>query len=129
VTRFQAMTPVPLAPSVVEGMINLRGQIVMAIDLRRQLGLRQRSPAEMPMNVVVRTADGAVSLLVDDIGDVIEVEESAFEAPPETLRGAARSMILGVHKLDGRLLHLLDTEKACLIQAAAEVCAPTRIVP
>jgi len=113
VIRFHPMTPVPLAPPAVQGMINLRGQIVLAIDLRQRLSLRERSEGELPMNVVVRTPDGAVSLLVDEIGDVIEVEQSTFETPPETLRGAVRSMILGVHKLEGKLLHLLDTEKTC----------------
>ena len=119
VIRFHEMTAVPLAPAVVEGMINLRGQIVVAIDLRRRLELARRPADQVPMNVVVRTADGAVSLLVDEIGDVIEVEQSSFEVPPETLRGSVRAMILGVHKLDGKLLHLLDTEKACQIHAVA----------
>jgi purine-binding chemotaxis protein CheW len=117
VIRFHPMTPVPLAPQAVEGMINLRGQIVLAIDLRRRLDLEKRTGDELPMNVVVRTADGAVSLLVDEIGDVIEVEPSTFEVPPETLRGTVRAMILGVHKLDGKLLHLLDTERACQLTA------------
>jgi purine-binding chemotaxis protein CheW len=58
-----------------------------------------------------------VSLLVDEIGDVLEVEDSSFEPPPETLRGAVRSMILGVHKLKDRLMHVLDVEKACQIEA------------
>lgn len=117
VIRFHEMTRVPLAHEVVEGMINLRGQIVVAIDLRRRLALRERADGELPINVVVRTPDGAVSLLVDEIGEVIEVEQSTFEAPPETLRGEVRSMILGVHKLEHKLLHLLDTEKACQVQA------------
>ena len=69
------MTGVPLAPEVVAGLINLRGQIVTAIDLRRRLGVRDRPADELPMNVVVRTGDGAVSLLVDEIGDVVEVEQ------------------------------------------------------
>lgn len=115
VIRFHPMTPVPLAPPAVKGMINLRGQIVLAIDLRQRLSLVDRPAGELPMNVVVRTADGAVSLLADEIGDVIEVNESAFETPPETLQGALRAMILGVYKLDGRLLHVLDKEKACQI--------------
>jgi purine-binding chemotaxis protein CheW len=63
------------------------------------------------MNVVVRTDDGALSLLVDEIGDVIEVEEKTFEQPPETLKGMAREMIRGVHKLPERLLLLLDTAR------------------
>lgn len=115
VIRYQPMTPVPLAPPAVKGLINLRGQIVLAIDLRHRLSLPERRAGELPMNVVVRTADGAISLLADEIGDVIEVEESSFEAPPETLRGALRSTILGVYKLDGRLLHVLDKEKACQV--------------
>jgi purine-binding chemotaxis protein CheW len=67
---------------------------------------------------VLRTEDGAVSLLVDKIGDVIEVEQSSFEAAPETMLGSVRAMVLGVHKLDGRLLHLLDTGKACELAEA-----------
>src|ERR1043165_1717300 len=87
VIRYQEMTPVPLAPPVVRGLINLRGQIVAAIDLRRRLGLTERPKDSLPMNVVVRTADGAASLLVDDIGDVLNVDASSYEAPPQTLGG------------------------------------------
>ena len=83
----------PLAPPVVRGLINLRGQIVTAIDLRRRLELRDRPADQLPVNVVVHTDDGAVSLLVDEIGDVLEVPENAFERPPETLQGTARELI------------------------------------
>jgi purine-binding chemotaxis protein CheW len=123
VIRFHEMTPVPLAPEVVEGMINLRRQIVIAIDLRRKLSLPERKEGELPVNVVVRSADGAVSLMVDEIGDVVEVEDSTFEAPPETMQGAVRAMILGVHKLEGKLMHMLDTEKACQVQALSEMAS------
>jgi purine-binding chemotaxis protein CheW len=122
VIRSLNMTRVPLAPEVVGGLINLRGQIVTAVDLRRRLELEARPPEMRPMNVVVRSEDGAVSLLVDEIGDVIEVEETTFEQPPETLRGKVRAMILGVHKLESNLLHVLDTEKACqMAEATTEV--------
>lgn len=121
VIRLHEMTRVPLAPEVVEGMINLRGQIVIAIDLRKKLSLAARKDGELPVNVVVRSADGGVSLMVDEIGDVVEVEDSTFEAPPETLQGAVREMILGVHKLEGRLMHVLDTEKACEVEAVSEM--------
>jgi purine-binding chemotaxis protein CheW len=123
VIRSLEVTQVPLAPQVVSGLINLRGQIVTAVDLRRQLELDPR-PAGMPaMNVVVRSDDGAVSLLVDEIGDVVEVEDSTFERPPETLRGAVRIMITGVHKLNNRLMLVLDTQKACEMAADA-IAAP-----
>src|SRR5208337_5408307 len=81
VIRYQEMTRVPLVPKVVRGLINLRGQIVTAIDLRLRLGMTERPADQLPMNVVVRTDDGALSLLVDEIGDVIEVEEKTFEEP------------------------------------------------
>jgi len=111
VIRYQQMTRVPLAPAVVSGLINLRGQIVVALDLRRRLDLTARPLGQLPMNVVVRTDEGAMSLLVDDIGDVLEVEESAFERPPETLTGVARELIRGAYKLTDRLLLILELEK------------------
>jgi len=111
VIRYQEMTRVPLAPNVVRGLINLRGQIVTAIDLRRRLGLAERPADRLPMNVVVRGDDGAMSLLVDEIGDVVEVQEDSFERPPETLNGVARDLIRGAYKLKDRLLLMLDTEK------------------
>ena len=108
VIRYQPVTPVPLTASTIAGLINLRGQIVTAIDLRVRLGLPPRDPEERPLNVVVRTADGPVSLLVDDVGDVIHVDEETFERPPETLGDAARDLIRGAYKLKGRLLLVLD---------------------
>ena len=111
VLRHQPMTRVPLAPATVQGLINLRGQIITAIDLRQRLELPARTGERMPMNVVVRTADGAVSLLVDEIGDVVEIQEDVFERIPETMRGVARDLIRGVYKLKDRLLLVLDTEK------------------
>jgi len=117
VIRYQEMTRVPLAASVVTGLINLRGQIVTALDLRRRLEMPQREGERLPMNVVVRTGEEAVSLLVDEIGDVLEVEDQTFEAPPETLQGVARELIRGAYKLKDRLLLVLDTEKTVNIAA------------
>jgi purine-binding chemotaxis protein CheW len=108
---YQEMTRVPLAASVVSGLINLRGQIVVAIDLRRRLEFEDRSADQLPVNVVVQTDDGAVSLLVDDVGDVLSVPEELFERPPDTLRGTARALICGVYKLQDRLLLILDAER------------------
>ncbi len=91
VIRFQQMTRVPLASPVVRGLINLRGQIVTAIDLRRRLELSDRPADQLPLNVVVQTDDGAVSLLVDEIGDVLEVPASLFERRPRRCRGRRAS--------------------------------------
>jgi purine-binding chemotaxis protein CheW len=63
---------------------------------------------------------------VDEIGDVVEVEETSFEPPPETLRGSVRTMILGVHKLNDRLMHVLDIEKACQMTELPETAATGR---
>ena len=111
IIRYQEMTRVPLAPPVVRGLINLRGQIVTALDLRRRLELHDRPADQLPVNVVVQTDDGAVSLLVDEIGDVLAVPETAFERPPETLKGAAQELIRGAYKLNHHLLLILDTER------------------
>ncbi len=113
VIRYLEITEIPLAPRVVSGLMNLRGQIVTGIDLRRRLDLPDRPGGKPPMNVVIRSVDGAVSLQVDAIGDVVEVTEDSFERPPETLQGKVREVILGVHKLEKQLLHILNTEKAC----------------
>lgn len=112
VLRYQEMTEVPLVSRVVRGLINLRGQIITAVDLRRQLGMSDRSEKQKPMNVIMRTDEGAFSLLVDEIGDVIEVERDQFEQPPESLQGMAKGMLQGVYKLPSRLLLILDTDKA-----------------
>jgi purine-binding chemotaxis protein CheW len=112
VIRFQEMTHVPLAHPVVRGLINLRGQIVTALDLRRRLEMPAAPEGHQPVNVVVQTDDGAVSLLVDEIGDVLEVSEADFERPPETLQGAARELVRGAYKLPDRLLLVLDTARA-----------------
>jgi len=111
VLRSQQMTPVPQAPHVIEGLINLRGQIVTAIDMRRRLGLPQRSGDLAPMNIVVRTMDGAASLFVDEIGDVLDMDSANYELPPQNLDPAARELIRGVYKLKDRLLLVLDEEK------------------
>src|SRR5262249_28103221 len=94
------------------GLINLRGQIVTAIDLRRRLELNERPADQVPLNVVVQTEDGAVSLLVDQIGDMLSVSEELFESPPETVQGKTRALIRGAYKLNDRLMLLLDVDKA-----------------
>ena len=118
VLRYQEMTEVPLVSNVVRGLINLRGQIITAVDLRRQLGMNDRPEKQKPMNVIMRTEEGAYSLLVDEIGDVIEVEENTFEQPPDTLQGMARGMLRGVHKLPSRLLLILDSDRTAKLSDA-----------
>ena len=107
--RSLPIVRVPLAAPAIRGVINLRGQVITAIDLRRRLGLGEAGVAHA--NVVVSTEHGPVSLLVDDIGDVTQVSEDDFERPPETLRGPARELIRGAYKLPGELLLHLSVDQ------------------
>jgi len=111
VIRHQETTDVPLAPGVVRGLLNLRGSIVSTIDLRRRFGMPDFDDAAAPINVVTQTATGLASLLVDRIGDVVEVDSKDFEYAPDTLQGEARNLIEGVYKLDGSLLLILNVER------------------
>ena len=112
VIRHQDVTRLPLAAPAVRGVINLRGRIVPAVDLRRCLGLPAASGGVDPTNIIVRSAGAAVvSLLVDRIGDVVGASETALERTPETLRGAARELIQGVYTVQNGVLLVLDIGK------------------
>jgi purine-binding chemotaxis protein CheW len=107
VLQCQEMTSVPMAPREVCGLINLRGQIVTVIDLRRCLSLTDRIQPS-GINVIVRTGEDVVSLRVDEMGNVENVDDSQFEPPPDTLSGDHRELISGTYKMPDRLLLVLD---------------------
>jgi purine-binding chemotaxis protein CheW len=111
VIRRQQVTVVPLAGEVVCGLLNLRGSIVTTVDLRRRFGMAPVEGDELATNIVCQTAGGLVSLLVDRIGDVVEVNRSAFEPPPETVGGNARELIEGVYMLPGGLMSVVNIER------------------
>ncbi|GIG30648.1 chemotaxis protein CheW [Cellulomonas marina] len=110
--RSHTRTQVPLAPATVAGLVNLRGQVVLTIDLRTRLEMPPREGDVEPMMVVVQVDGEPVSLLVDEIGEVVEVGPGSFESPPDTLTGEVRQLILGAHKLENRLLLVLDVDEA-----------------
>lgn len=122
VLSFHEYTSVPLAPPSIGGLFNLRGQVITAVDLRVQLGLPRLRLDGPAMNVIVRTPEGSVSLLVDRIGEVVELDDDAIEAPPDTLVGPRRELITGAFKLDGRLMLALDTTRA--VQTSTGAPAP-----
>ncbi len=111
VIRHLEMTRVPLAPPLVSGLINLRGQIITAIDLRHCLDLPERPPDQVPVHLILRTDDGPLSLLVDDVGAVLEPDDDAFEFPLAALKGRLRALVCQVYKLPSRLLLVLDTQR------------------
>ncbi len=119
VLSFNEYTSVPLAPAAVGGLFNLRGQVIAAIDLRVQLGMPRQSLQGSVMNVILRGDDEPVSLLVDVIGEVVDLDEDLFEPPPETLTGRARELVVGTFKMDGRLMLELQVAQALDIYRAA----------
>ena len=119
ILRYQDMTVVPLSAPVIRGLINLRGQIMTAVDLRERIGLPPREEGKRPINVVIRRKDGGVSLLVDSIGDVMSPAEELAESPPENVNPRVRALLQGVYKLEGRLLQILDPDKLMEFEGAA----------
>jgi purine-binding chemotaxis protein CheW len=110
--RFQEMTSVPLAPPAIEGLINLRGQIVTAVDVRRILGLpAMESEDSEPMNIVIQSEGGPVSLLVDEICDVLDVPVGASTPVPENMPARQRELIEGVYQLECGLLLIMNTAR------------------
>jgi purine-binding chemotaxis protein CheW len=119
VLKQQELTTVPQAPPEVSGLINLRGQIITTLELRTRLGLAPRPIGAPAVNVVVRTSDGGVvSLLVDEIGDVLEPTDESFEMPPETVPSRIRALVTIVCKLEKQLMLVLDTELAVQVGIA-----------
>ena len=112
VLSYNEYTPVPLAPPAVGGLFNLRGQVIAAVDLRVQLGLARQAMQGPVMNVILRGDGEPVSLLVDRVGEVEDLDDEAFEGPPDTLSGPTRELVTGTFKMDGRLMLALDVNQA-----------------
>ncbi|MBD3305514.1 chemotaxis protein CheW [candidate division KSB3 bacterium] len=110
ILTYQEITPVPLAPEYVRGLINLRGQIVTVIDLRRRLGFDKFDDERSSMNLIVNSDEGLMSLLVDNIGNVLDIAADRLQPPPGTIRGVAVHYIQDVCQLEGELLIVLDLE-------------------
>jgi len=109
VTGTPAIVPVPLAPDFVLGLVNLRGQIATALGLRQVFG--KAVDAEKPaMSVVCKLEGNLMSLIVDSIGDVIEIENTMFEETPDTLALDLRRFIKGIYKMNTELLSVLDLD-------------------
>lgn len=112
IVEFQKSTPVPLTSENIDGLINLRGEIVTSIDLRKRFPMGESKAESRSMNIVVMTQDEAISLVVDEVGDVIDVEPEKFEPTPDTLRPEVKELVAGVYKMDSRLMLILDVDTA-----------------
>lgn len=125
VLRYQQLTAVPAAPEAVQGLINLRGQIVTALDLRCRLGLPARAEDALPMNVIIRSRGEVVSLLVDDIGDVIDTAGLELEPAPANIPSIVQDVVVGVLPLPDAILLVLDADRAADVTAVPETTGGT----
>ncbi len=126
VLPWQSMTRVPLSPDAVAGLINLRGEIVAVIDLGKRLGFGPRPARQTAMNVVVKSDRGEVSLLVDEVGEVVSASQDSFEKTCESLSAESRQLVPGVYKLREGLLHVLTLDAVCNGNTKETAKAPRR---
>jgi len=112
IVEFQKSTPVPLSNHMIDGLINLRGEIVTSIDLRRRFPSGHKAENKEPMSIVVITEEAPISLIVDEVGDVIDTDTKKLEKTPDTLQQEIRELISGVYKLENQLMLILDVQQA-----------------
>jgi purine-binding chemotaxis protein CheW len=118
VLRDQPFTPVPLAPPSVLGLLNLRGNIVTAIDARCRLGMGHAPEGSGRTHMIVRSADETVSLVVDTEKEILDVDPARFETTPDTVPESLSRMLAGVYQLDGYLLAILDSDRVVSVAAS-----------
>jgi len=106
-----SVEPVPLSPPTVAGLVNHRGQIVTAINIRKRLGFPAADRSQRSMMLIAHSNEETFGLLVDKIGDVISVNSKDFEDVPETIQDEAKDLVLGAYKLGDRLLLPLGLNK------------------
>ncbi len=116
IVLFQRMTEVPHSADYILGLINLRGQIVTAIDLRYRLTNTNTEINEDSMNFILKTEQGICSVIVDDVGDVMDINETSMEPAPETMDSKMREYVSKICKLEDRLLCILDIEKIVKVE-------------
>ncbi len=113
VLRRQRITPIPLAPGEVAGSLNLRGRIVTVLDLHKRLRLpldKMIAAADSGMFVVVEHRGELYSLMVDSVGEVLNISAADIEKTPANLDGAWKEVSSGIYKLDGELLVIMQVD-------------------
>jgi purine-binding chemotaxis protein CheW len=107
----ERLTRVPLAPPEIAGVLNLRGRIVTLIDMRCRLGLGQRGEDGSAMAVGVECAGESYGLLIDQVGEVLTLDDAGREPNPTNLEAGLARVSAGIHRLDGKLLIVLDVDR------------------
>jgi purine-binding chemotaxis protein CheW len=115
--RSLDVTPVPKSAKTVRGIMNLRGQLVPAIDMYELLNLEARTDQSESISIILKQDGFLVALLVDDVGEILSLDQDTFEPPPSNFSVISRELVLGVHKLPDTLLLILDP---CLINQRPE---------
>lgn len=119
VFQIVGMTAVPLAPAEVAGLVNLRGRVVTAIDLRRRFGLADRAPDDPRMAVGIDDGSDAIGLVVDAVGEVVALAgRDADDLPPHLAPGWA-GLCTHVHRIEGRLLMVMDVDSVLDLDRSA----------
>lgn len=104
VMLHQELTPVPGSPAHIVGLLNLRGHIMPAVDLRRRLHFAERPQGDDPSILVLKTQDGLLSVVVDSIGDVLELAQEKWEPSPETLAQKHRRFVFGIWPMEHKIV-------------------------
>ncbi|TPW29030.1 chemotaxis protein CheW [Pararhizobium mangrovi] len=107
---FSPATPIPHAPSFVHGFINLRGTVLPIVDLAQRLGFAPIEPTERSVTIVALAHGVVFGLLVDGVSDILTVDESALQPPPDITGEVARRFISEVMSIDGRMLSVIDVD-------------------
>jgi purine-binding chemotaxis protein CheW len=115
----ERLTRVPLAPPEIAGVLNLRGRIVTLIDMRSRLGLGTREPDKTPMAIGVESRGESYGLLIDSIGEVLKLDDSAREPNPVNLDPGLARVSAGIHRLEGQLLIMVDVDRVLDIASKA----------
>ena len=113
------LTRVPLAPPEVAGILNLRGRVVTAIDMRSRLDFGEREPGTPVMAIGIELKGESYGLLVDTVGEVMQLHNSACEAKPANLDGGLARVAAGIYRLEGQLMIVLDVDRVLDIKPGA----------
>ena len=110
ITHLQDITPVPNAPYFVEGLANLRGQIVVAVNLRKIFALPPMAGSKNPIHIVLHSEGEVISLMADRAGDVVDFGYESLVTPPDLSKNASPGLIKGVFQLERSLLNILNVD-------------------
>jgi purine-binding chemotaxis protein CheW len=110
-SRNLDVTAVPKGPSFVSGLMNLRGQLVPAVDMHIRLGIGDSKSDGKGVSIILSSSGAQVALIVDAVGEILSLNSNFFEPPPNKLTALAKEVVLGVYKLPDRLLLILDPVK------------------